>query len=223
MKKILDEDNNLKIIKIYKILSIITVVANSDLIKYLHNEKKYWEILNNIIISNKIKYINKNVLDDLSHGVIIVSNHMNITDVLLIKKKINCHVVVKNDIFNTGYILNNFSSIINDKCGFIPYKRGNIKSGKIVKKKILNLINNNDNVLVFPEGTSQITSKNILPFKKGLFHIASQHNIPILPVVINYTVKFNSIVYPKQYKTVDDLIKNVHNIMTHALNDLRKI
>ena len=174
---------------------------------------------------------------------------MNITDVLLIKNKINCYVVTKNDIFKTEYNkLDKFASIINDNCSFIPYERGNKKSGKIIKKKILNLINNNNNVLVFPEGTSQITSKNILPFKKGLFHLASEHNIPILPVVINYTddnygvdvnknfdlsyilnnkddiyVKFNSIVYPKKYKTVDDLTENVHNIMTHALNDLRKI
>lgn len=69
---------------------------------------------------------------------------------------------------------------------FIPYTRGNKEDGVIVKDKIINSLNNDKNILIFPEGTSR---KNGIPidFKHGIFQLAIEHKLDILPI----TIKFN--------------------------------
>ena len=48
-------------------------------------------------------------------------------------------------------------------------------------------INRGRNIVTFPEGTRS-KDGNIGTFKKGTFHIASQSNIPILPIAIKYLI-----------------------------------
>ena len=246
------KNKNINFLELYKKISIFTVFVPGILIvKYLPNEKLFWNSFNKSILSNKIKYINESVLNTLSSGkkgVIIVSNHINFTDATLILSKINSYVIVKSDLLKTEFRhLDVITDAFNSGLKFIPYIRGNKEDGENTKRKILNVINNNNNVLLFPEGTSQASSKNILPFKKGIFHLAFENNIRIFPIVINYKsdnygvdkvtrfnlshilnnkddihIKFNSLVYPKKYKSVEELIEYVHNNMSDTLASLQK-
>jgi len=51
------------------------------------------------------------------------------------------------------------------------------------------MVNEKQNVYIFPEGTRSYSTKaELLPFKKGAFHLAVQAQVPIVPVVVaNYS------------------------------------
>ena len=238
---------NKDFINYIKLINILLIIyPGSYFIKYLNKETIYWNSITNLFIKNNVKYFNEFQLTNLPKGTIIISNHVNVTDILLIRNKINCHIISKSTLISDEFngikiIENEFFKNLN----LIPYKRGDKKDGKNVKSKILNLIKNKKNILVFPEGTSQINcQKNILPFKKGLFHLAYENNIPILPVVIYYTDKnygidintnfkvfdilnnksniyvyFNPIIYPKKYLSVDNLVNNTHKTMKNIIKN----
>ena len=121
-------------------------------------------------------------------GCIIISNHNHFTDASLIKQYIDSYLVVQSDkIDDYGFL---FKHIFNRVCRVyqaIPYQRGDEKSGKIVKNIISNLITENKNVLVFPEGACQKNShQGLLPLKKGIFHLSYEKKIPMIITTIDY-------------------------------------
>ena len=224
---------------------IITIIFSSYGIDYIFEEKSYWNHISNILFKNKIIYKNTNCLNNLNNGYLIISNHVNVTDVVLIRKMIDCYVIGKDSIISKEYsYLKCVDDIFYNNLKIIPYKRNNAKSGNIVKKKILSKISNNENVLIFPEGTSQKNCHNgILPFKKGLFHLAYKYNIKIVPTVIYYTdknygldketvfslndilnnknkiyVNFMDPVKPTDFNNVDELIDNIYNKMSRIID-----
>ena len=238
---------NKDFINYIKLINILLIIyPGSYFINYLHTESIYWNCITNLFIKNKIKYLNEFELTNLPKGTIIISNHVNVTDILLIRNKINCYVISKSTLISDDF---NGIKIIEKEffqnLNLIPYKRCDKKDGKNVKKKILTLIKNKKNVLVFPEGTSQINCQHkLLPFKKGLFHIAYDNNIPILPIVLYYTDKnygvdknkdfkifdilknesdvfiyFNPIIYPKKYSSVDNLVNSTHKNMEDIIKN----
>ena len=67
----------------------------------------------------------------------------------------------------------------------IPYIRGDKEDGAIVKDKVTGYLEQNANIMVFPEGT---TTKNGVPkdFKSGIFKLAVEKKINIVPITIKY-------------------------------------
>ena len=67
----------------------------------------------------------------------------------------------------------------------IPYTRGDKEDGTIVKNKVMQYLEQNANIMVFPEGT---THKNGVSkdFKPGIFKLAVEKKINILPLTIKY-------------------------------------
>jgi len=67
----------------------------------------------------------------------------------------------------------------------IPYKRDDKADGALVKNKIVQTLENGNNLLIFPEGK---TSKNGVPheFKNGIFHLAVDNALQILPITLKY-------------------------------------
>ena len=67
----------------------------------------------------------------------------------------------------------------------IPYIRGDKEDGAIVKHKVTDYLEQNANIMVFPEGT---TTKNGVPkdFKSGIFKLAVEKKINIVPITIKY-------------------------------------
>lgn len=225
---------------------IITVLIGSYGINYIYKEKSYWNYISNITLKNKIIYKNTNCLNNLKNGYLIISNHVNVTDVVLIRNMIDCYVIGKDSIISKEYsCLQCVDNVFFNNLKIIPYKRNNTKSGYIVKKKILSKISNNENVLIFPEGTSQKNCHNgILPFKKGLFYMAYEYNIKIIPTVIYYTdknygldketvfslnnilnnnnkiyVNFIDPIKPSDSTNVDELINKIYNKMKGIIDN----
>ena len=149
----------------------------------------------------KIKVYGKNNLKNYNNlNLIIMSNHLNATDVAVIIHVLNyytnqnkkIYTIAKADIFGNkddDNIICNFLSIFKNnlfnKLNLIPYERGNKESGEKIKKNMLEIINNNNNILIFPEGECSRTG---IPreFKPGSFKMCSENNIWILPITLKY-------------------------------------
>jgi 1-acyl-sn-glycerol-3-phosphate acyltransferase len=212
-----------KIFDYIKLFYVITTVLIGSYGKnYIYKEKSYWNYISNITLKNKIIYKNTNCLNNLKNGYLIISNHVNITDVVLIRKMIDCYVVGKDSIISKEYsYLQCVDNIFFNNLKIIPYKRNNAKSGNIVKKKILSKISNNENVLIFPEGTSQKNCHNgILPFKKGLFYLAYKYNIKIVPTVIYYTDK-NYGLDKETVFSLNDILNNNNKIYVNFMDPIK--
>ena len=166
------------------------------------------------IISNKIfinllsSFISLLNIDINIHGnenefsknrVLIMANHYHgavdgglLYDIYYRNNNNNLYTVVKSnfvgDKTDKSYILNILSYIkdyIIKSLKFIPYIRGDKEDGSNVKNIITEYLNNDSNVLIFPEGT---TSRTGVPkeFKTGIFRLAIEHQINILPITIIY-------------------------------------
>ena len=81
--------------------------------------------------------------------------------------------------------------------GMIFVDRSNREKAIKSMKEAGEAINQGRNIITFPEGTRS-KDGNIGNFKKGTFHIASQSNIPILPIAI----KGSNIVNPNNTFTL---------------------
>ena len=178
----------LKIILFFIILIIFILINN------LLPDKISWRIVNFLNKFN-VKYIlgiSTEIIGDKNlfckKGVIFISNHHNATDAIILNSCIrnNTYTVTKSDLLSHMGIKNKFITKLFFKgTKLISYIRDNMNSGKIVKRKMLDHLLKNNNILVFPEGTS---TRNGYPkeFKNGLFKFSAENNIPIVPITIKY-------------------------------------
>jgi 1-acyl-sn-glycerol-3-phosphate acyltransferase len=91
------------------------------------------------------------------------------------------------------------------KVGCIPVRRG---EGDIVAtKKILSLLNNEQKVLIFPEGTRNKEGTNVMgPFKPGVAMFAYLGKSPIIPLLYyrnHETFKRNYLMVGKPFSITD--------------------
>lgn len=173
-------------------------------------------------------------------GVILVMNHYAGTDILFLAELIEFYSVVKSDLLgevineDESWLLTYLKEEIFEKMQFIPYKRGDKKSGEEVKDLILKNTKEGKNVIVFPEGTTQHCFKKPMEFKKGIIHLAYDNNIPVFSFSINYSKDIgfdknektdfihifmqkadirlycNGIFYPYQYRCMEDLYNDIY-------------
>jgi len=210
------------------------------LLKFKNNtkiSKFYYQFITKLIYKNKIKYENTILLDkNKDKGFIIISNHTDFNDYLLIKNKINkCNIVAYLPCLyqKNNKIINKIQSIILDNLNIILYSR-NTDSGVACKNKILDCIKKNEQVLVYPEGNFSKKNQNLEPFKKGLFYMAFENNIPMLLTTYvtdkhygcnksnffnnfynenKIKVKFNQFLYPKDYDDFDSFYNDAYRLM----------
>jgi len=177
--------------------SIQFIFFNKE-ISYKFNCYIYTAIM--ILFNLRIKLKgNVNYLQDAN--MLILSNHYEGMDFIVIKNSIHCSkklfAVCKHNVFGDVNdknklfdFLSFFKNSIYASNNFIPYIRGKKEDGEAVKNIILEKIKK-DNILVFPEGTSY---KNGAPkeFKNGIFHLASDNNFTILPITLIYGSEFGA-------------------------------
>lgn len=110
---------------------------------------------------------------------ILAGNHKSMFDIPLLITNIpdDIHFMAKKELFNLILIRDVFS-----KMGAFPVDR---KSGLSALRTSIKLLNNNEIVGIFPEGTRNKTDDIILPFKEGVASIATRTNSLIVPFGIS--------------------------------------
>lgn len=184
----------------------------------------FLSLLNNDVI------IHGNKKELSNNKVIIMSNHYHgISDCSLIynmyykHNKNNLYTVVKSNIVGDktdgSYLLNMLTfakDYIIKSLKFIPYIRGDREDGSNVKNIITEYLNNDSNVLIFPEGTTT-RSGTPINFKTGIFRLAVEKQFSILPITIIY----DKDVGKKDDNTLDNtnIFDNTVNIYIHDMID----
>lgn len=166
-----------------ELLKFFTDIGGILFLVFIDNTIK--NIINTEQQLNDVKYFGLENIPS-KNGYIIISNHSCTFDYTIIKKIINCYCVaaISQSIrltLNNIDLLNDYKLIAYD---YTP------EEGVKIKQQIIDLINQESNILVFPEGYSvRLKSKNeriLKPFKKGLFYLAYENKISILPISQNH-------------------------------------
>lgn len=102
-----------------------------------------------------------------------------------------CYVIGKDDLLGRQYPIKTLGSIIDYVVklfyhgGYIiPYTRGDKESGIQVRKKSIEILQNN-NLLLFPEGRSWRKGA-CHEFKAGMFEVAEEYKHSIVPITLKY-------------------------------------
>ena len=103
---------------------LLTIIIGSYGVNKLFKEKLYWNYISNIFFQNRIIYKNTSVLNNFNNGCIIISNHVNVSDLILIRNKIDCYVVGKDCILSKEYPQLNFiNNMFYNNLKIISYKK----------------------------------------------------------------------------------------------------
>ena len=123
---------------------------------------------------------------NLSRKTLFVCNHHSFLDVVVFKKILpDSAVVMRQDVSQELFFA--FQKIMDytvNHWNIIPYQRNNSESGKKVKQQMVQEWKDNNNVLVFPEGTTRRVIKT--PFYPGSFRLALQEGVHIQPITLYY-------------------------------------
>jgi 1-acyl-sn-glycerol-3-phosphate acyltransferase len=109
-----------------------------------------------------------------------VCNHRSFSDPLVVLRFLNAFVIAKAEV--EGYPIINKGA---ELTGIVYVDRNNKNSREATRQKMVEVLQEGYNVLVYPEGT---VGKNLetLPFKKGTFMEAAKHGIPVVPIAVEY-------------------------------------
>ena len=132
-----------------------------------------------MILFSRTKIINvRNVPSEC--GLLLVANHISHLDPPMIgaTSRRMVYFLAKQELFK-GFIVGWFMR----NSGQVPVRRG---QGKDAVEVAVNLLNNGKCICIFPEGTRSRTGEMMKP-RTGIVVIASQVNVPILPVLIEGT------------------------------------
>ncbi len=129
-----------------------------------------------------------------SAPVLYVSNHRSFSDPLVFAKFLDAYVIAKAEVENLPLI-----STGAQLTGILYVDRGHQDSRSKVKEMMVETLKQGYNVLVYPEGTTS-NEPSTLDYKPGTFMEAAKHNIPVVPIVIDYKNPDNNWYYGSMYK-----------------------
>lgn len=114
-----------------------------------------------------------------------VCNHRSFSDPLLLVGYVDAYVIAKAEVSNLPLIGKGA-----EMTGVIYVKRENKNSRTAVRERMVEVLLEGKNVIVYPEGTTNGNMKT-LPYKKGTFSEAAINEIPVVPVVLEYKRRKN--------------------------------
>ena len=130
---------------------------------------------------NFILGISTDVEGSLHRGVaLFVSNHRSLSDPLILCQFLDAFVIAKAEVGQYPLI-----STGAELTGILYVKRENKDSRRAVREKMISTLENDNNVLVYPEGTVNY-HKRTLPYRSGTFKEIARLNIPVVPICLEY-------------------------------------
>ena len=187
------------------------------------NFQECWQRFFEKYLKHPITYHNKQRLSE-REGCILVSNHIYGQDPMCLYKEF------------VPYVVYDSRALMNICNAFMPKKiLYNHQKGQEVQKQILELVGQGEKVLIFSEARLRNVGdegQDLFSFRKGTFFLAFGHNVPILPMVIHYSDRYNKVftpdshinvhfldyVYPSDFENAHEFTEHIYNVM----NDLWK-
>ena len=128
---------------------------------------------------------NENIKKNLTF--VVVSNHINIIDVISISVGLRVYAkpLVKKELIKIPGIGQLFSLMC------LTVDRSNKESRHASMVKMLSDLKQGISIFIFPEGTRNRSNLPLLPFYDGAFELAIKAQVPILPVIQLNTRKLN--------------------------------
>ena len=127
-----------------------------------------------------------------------VCNHRSFSDPLVLAGYVDAHVIAKAEVSNLPLIGTGA-----EMTGVIYVKRDSQNSRSAVRERMVEVLLEGKNVIVYPEGTTN-GNLQVKPFKKGTFVEAAKNSIPVVPVVLEYKRKkdlwFNKGMFTHHFK-----------------------
>ncbi len=115
-------------------------------------------------------------------AAVIVANHESMSDIIaMYLLRTNFKWLAKEELFRVPFFGWSMSL-----CGYIPLKRGSIRSARESFEKAKKYIKKGVSILIFPEGTRSLDGE-LATFKGGAFKLAIQEKVAIIPVVTTGT------------------------------------
>lgn len=171
-----------------------------------------------------IVYTNELNLEGYSGPLIYSPNHSNVHDFPMICRilKEHVYVLVGNDIDNG--LFNTLMLKIN---GVIFVNRKDKKSCQEAKEKMIELLKSGHRVVMFPEGSWNLDSVNLIhDFKWGIIDIAKKANVPILPIGMKYNIndscytRFGKLIYVQKEDDLFEKKEELHAAMSTLVWDI---
>jgi 1-acyl-sn-glycerol-3-phosphate acyltransferase len=110
----------------------------------------------------------------------LVSNHLSYFDIFVLFSQLRCLFVAKSDVKHWPLI-----GFIVKTCGILFIDRQNKRDITRVNNDISNNINDNQGIIVFPEGTTSPGTK-VLKFRTPLLEYPASMNFPVSYVALSY-------------------------------------
>lgn len=117
------------------------------------------------------------------HHALYVCNHRSFSDPVVFARYIDAYVIAKAEVASIPLISKGA-----EMTGVIYVKREDKSSRSATRQLMVDLLLEEKNVLVYPEGTVN-AGFNPLEFKKGTFIEAVKNNIPVVPIALEYKKK----------------------------------
>ena len=129
------------------------------------------------------KYASKDIVFDKKRPIIYACNHSTSFDVPIAFTAIKKHTLL----FAGKQPLEKIDELFFNLNGTIYVDRKNKEDMALSKEAIIGTLKNNNNILIFPEGTWNMTDSNLmLEMKWGIIDIAKQSNAIIVPLALDY-------------------------------------
>lgn len=132
--------------------------------------------------------------DTYDKPAIYVSNHRSFADPVAICRYVRAAVVAKAEVAQYP-IINKGAEVT----GVVWVDRQDKDSRAAVRETIAKTVKDGHNVLIFPEGTIS-TRRHTLPIRPGSFATALAHDIPVIPIAIDFQ-------HPTDMWTIPNVIK----------------
>lgn len=116
-----------------------------------------------------------------NESFLLVGNHLGIIDIMLLASVKNCLFITSVEMRDTPLL-----GTLCEMGGCLFVERRNRLGMTREIESIREVLKQGFNVVLYPEGTST-NGEKLLPFKKSLITAAAGTDVPILPMVLNYT------------------------------------
>lgn len=114
---------------------------------------------------------------------LLVSNHLSYTDIFVLFSQLRCLFVAKNDVKTWPFV-----GFIVRTCGILFIDRNRKRDVTRVNRNISKNINDNQGIIIFPEGTTS-PGMDVLPFRSSLLEYPATKNFEVSYVSIRYSVE----------------------------------